>query len=338
MSFNSLKFIGKVIAKTSPHTRQWYLNNGLTRGFIQKEILEEIDQTWSFAEFDNWDLVSTYNHINQPDNIVDMIIMVWRNIAKEYPIGQQEDIYNALDFTNYGTLGGGSFTVDNGTRTIKTGFWPNGSIPGGSGVTIIDQVVDKTLWASIHEFGHYLMGGNEYHVGFGFWGMVDAWGKKSKVANSFERYRLGWINVNEVNSSPDQTIYNAIIPDYVTYGVVYRFNIDPATNQFFYVENHQSLSYWEQEQCGMLYGNIENGLYVLRQDGSVGSNVQAIPADGRFDWTVNQLVPNPWGSDPPYLPVFKNIGIDRFEGYHDLQSIPWTWNGQNQNPHCNSFY
>ncbi|HSW54416.1 MAG TPA: T9SS type A sorting domain-containing protein [Ignavibacteriaceae bacterium] len=332
MSFNSFKFIGKVISKTSQHTRQWYITNQWKRGDIHKEILQNIDLTWSFAEFDNWDFVSEYTHSNQPDGIVDMIIMVWRNIAKDYPDSLQLSIYNALNFSNYGSLGGTSFTVDNGLRTIKTGFWPSGSTPGGSGVTIIDQVVEKSLWSTIHEFAHYLMGGNEYHVGYGFWGMLDAWGKKSKVANSYERYRLGWINVNAINNTPNQTIYNATIPDYVTTGVVYRFNIDTATNQFFYIENHQKLSYWEQSQCGMLYGNIENGLYIIRQDGAIGSNVQAIPADGRFSWTVNQRILNPYGSSQQYLPVFKSLTSDRVNGYHDLQLIPWVWQGVPQTP------
>jgi len=57
MSFNSFKFIGKVVSKISPHSRQWYLDNNKKRGFIHKEIIQEIDQTWSFAEFDNWILI-----------------------------------------------------------------------------------------------------------------------------------------------------------------------------------------------------------------------------------------------------------------------------------------
>jgi len=77
------------------------------------------------------------------------------------------------------------------------------------------------------------MGDNSYHTGNGFWGMLRDWAAKSQVANSFERYRLGWINVNEVNNSPNITISNATLPDYVTSGVVYRLNIDPSSDEFF---------------------------------------------------------------------------------------------------------
>jgi hypothetical protein len=54
------------------------------------------------------------------------------------------------------------------------------------------------------------------------------------------------------------------------------------------------------------------------------------PSDGRFSWIVNQRIVNPWS--PGLLPVFKNHGSDRVNGYHDLQYIPWVWNGINQSP------
>lgn len=178
------------------------------------------------------------------------------------------------------------------------------------------------------------MGDNLYHVGYGFWGMLSAWGVRSMVANSFERYRLGWINVNEVNSSPNQTISNATISDYVITGVSYRLNINPGSHEYFYIENHQKQSYWENPHAFGTYGSfnvfgtVEKGLYVLRQSGFIGSKVQMIPADGRFSWTVNQLIQNPWGAG--HLPVFKITVIDRVNGYHDVQYIPWTWGGVNK--------
>ena len=329
MSFEKFKFIGKTEWVISPHTRQWYLDEGWKRGDIHKEIIQNLDQTLDFAQFDNWDLDSPYFHSNQPDNIVEMIIMIWRNIALEFPPSQSSEINSLLNMSNYGSLGGTPFTVDNGAKTIKTGFFPNGSIPGGSGITVTNLMNHKSIRHTLHEFAHYLMGGNTYHTGNCFWGMLRDWAAKSQVANSFERYRLGWINVNTVNNSPNQTILNATIPDYVTTGVVYRLNIDPSSNEYFYIENHQNIDYWENT---LNPGTVENGLYIIRQEGSLGSQLQLVPADGRFDWTVNQLVENPWGSDPDLLPVYKNLGADRVDGYHDLELIPWTWNGAPQTP------
>ena len=332
MSFNSLKFKGKTVFQVTPHTRQWYLDNNKQRGFIHKEILQQLDQTWDFAEYDNWDYQSDYNHTNQPDGIVDMVFMVWRNIAHEYPIEQQGDISTALNMGRYGDLGGSSFTVDNGQRTIKTGFWPSGNTPGGSGATLTDWFSENMFRFCIHEFGHYLEGGNEEHVGYGFWGLCSGWGIKSFIPNAFERYRLGWINLNTIQPTPRQTITNASLPDFITTGIAYRLVIDESSKQYFYIENHQNLSYWENTQDYLRhpYGNVEDGVYVLRQDGAQAQTMQILPADGRFDWIVNQLVPNPWGSGN--LPVFKKLNADRVNGYHDLQFIPWNWNGQQQNP------
>lgn len=123
MSFNKFKLTGKTISVITPHSRQWYLNNGKNRGFINKEAILKVDSVMSFAEFDSWDLISEYNHRNQPDGIVDMIIMVYRNIANEFPDSIKKIVKNSLLLNNnYGDLYGPEFTVDNGLRRVKTGF------------------------------------------------------------------------------------------------------------------------------------------------------------------------------------------------------------------------
>ena len=336
MSFNKLKFIGKTVSVITPQTRAWYLANNKKRGDIHTEIIQQLDQTWDFAQFDNWDYEGNYNHINRPDAIVDMIFMVWRNIANEFNSDSSAIIYQRLNMGRFGDLGYNwpDILVDNGQRRLKMGFWPNiyTKEPGGSGATLTDWFTEDMFRFCIHEFGHYLQGGNDQHVGFGFWGLLSGWGVKSYVANSFERYRLGWINLNTVQASPNQTIQNATLPDYLTTGVAYRLVIDAASNQYFYIENHQNHTNWKYPNA-----TIENGIYILRQDGSSGDNtfMQCIAADGRFNWTVNQLTPNPWGSGN--LPVFKRLNANRVNGYHDLQLIPWTWSGVNQTPHAIHF-
>ena len=52
--------------------------------------------------------------------------------------------------------------------------------------------------------------------------------------------------------------------------------------------------------------------------------MRLIPADGRYDWAVKQIVSNPWGSVPSSLPVFKKLKPDRKYGYDDLDFIPWN--------------
>jgi len=209
-----------------------------------------------------------------------------------------------------------------------------------NGITVRNYLPDrnKAFRITVHEIAHYLLGGISYHNGFGFWGMLSSCGIRSIVANSFERSKLGWIKLKTILGSSAETIYNAKLSDYATTGDAYCLEIDSASGQYFYLENHQNISYWETT---FKFGNIEKGLYVIRKDYLTPSTekdkppsayMKLIPADGRFDWVVNQTVDNPWGPDPPNLPVFKEIKPDRVNGYHDLDFIPWTWKGLKQKP------
>ncbi|HMN23864.1 MAG TPA: T9SS type A sorting domain-containing protein [Ignavibacteriaceae bacterium] len=329
MSFDKLKFIGKEVSVITPHSRQWYLDNSKSRGFIHREIIQDLDLTWDFAEFDNWNYEGEYNHINQPDSVVDMIFFVWRNIAHEYSYPQDSIIYVNLDMGRVATIGGSEFTVDNGLRVIKTSYGGSGTSPSGSGVTLTDWFNEDMFRFSIHEFGHYFFGGNSYHVGHGFWGLLSGWGVKSYVANAYERYRLGWINLNTIQSTPEQTISNATLPDYITTGVAYRFVVDSLTSKYFYLENHQKQSIWETTKA-YSEATIENGIYILRQDATSGENtfIKCMAADGRYNYTVNQRIQSQWGWQ--ILPVFKKLNPDRRDGYTDQEYIPWYWNGVSQ--------
>lgn len=328
MSFNKFKFVGKSVSIISPHSRKWYLDNKKRRGFIHREIIKEVNKKMDFAQFDNWSLLGEYIHINKPDGIIDMIFMVWRNISNDYPSDSVKLIQSMLDFNNdEGDLGGSSFKVDNDKRTVKTWWGVSGNQPEGSGVTVRDYLTTNALRTCIHEFAHYLIGNNSYHTGYGFWGMLDAWGKKTQVANSFERYLLGWINIKSISNSFVKTYKNIKLKDYVTTGDAVRITIDSLTNQYFYIENHQKLSYWENNH---VFGNVEKGIYVIRQDSYYGSSLQLISASGRYNWKVNQEIKNPWGSG--MLPVYDAVRADRKNGNTDMEYIPWEWKGKKMTP------
>ncbi|MCF8243042.1 MAG: T9SS type A sorting domain-containing protein [Melioribacteraceae bacterium] len=89
---------------------------------------------------------------------------------------------------------------------------------------------------------------------------------------------------------------------------------------------------WEQtvppwDEAGIIR-NVEQGVYVIRRDGIKDQYhparwLQCVPADGRYDWEVNQSVDNPWGSGE--LPVFKQLDQNYVTGYHDLEFIPFSY-------------
>ncbi|MBA4320577.1 MAG: hypothetical protein C0412_19455, partial [Flavobacterium sp.] len=342
MSGNKLHFIGKEVRRTAPHTRDWYLANypNYRRGYIQREIIQQLDATWDFAEFDNWDFVSDYISNNTADTYVDMIIFVWRNISQDLNNPGQGLI--DFDFTsNFGDLGGvgdnmNEFTVDGGLRKIKWNYGGSNSIPLGSGVTVRNYLTEDPFKNAVHEFSHYLIGDNTFHNGFGFWGMLSAWGTRSYVANSFERYRLGWVadSTSYTISNTTQTLTNKTLSDFVTGKNAYRFIINTSPQEYFFVENHQKTSYWENNApfWGSQSGTVENGIYVIRKAGipdyytDPHSWLQLIPADGRFNWVVNQSTTNPqWGS--AQIPVFKQLVPNKDNGYHDNQWIPFSYGG-----------
>ncbi len=337
MSFNKFKFIGKTVSVIAPHTRQWYLDSSLKRGDIQKDIILQLNKKMNFAEFDNWKWVADYKQANQPDGMIDMIIFIWRNIARELP--DENLIKTKLEFSNdIATLGGFKtpqstynyvFTVDNGSRKVNTIY---------SGVTIRNYLPDRNITFKIvvHEVSHYLLGDESYHSGFGFWGMLPSYGIKSIVANSFERSQLGWIKLKNISGRYMRTISSIKLSDYATTGEAVSLEIDSSSGQYFYIENHQDISYWETQ---FKLGNIEKGLYVIRKDrltpsnsndNPASANMRLIPASGRFDWDVEQQTNNPWGSDPVELPVFNKLKPDRINGYSDLDYIPYTWDNIKQ--------
>jgi hypothetical protein len=83
MSFNSLRVTGRSVSVTTPHSRSWYLQNHWQAGAIHREVIQQLDQTTDFAEFDHWRYNSEYDLTNSADGVVDMILMMWRDIASD---------------------------------------------------------------------------------------------------------------------------------------------------------------------------------------------------------------------------------------------------------------
>jgi len=172
MSGNKLKIIGKEIYIKAPRTREEYRSLTMRRGHIQKEILTQLDETMNFTEFDSWSSSGDYNHTNTPNSVVDMVVFVWRNTYQDV-----SSYAASLDFgNNYGDLGRiGSLDVDRGLRHINTSTF-------GSGVSIrgylqTGKYLDPFRLV-LHEFSHYLLGYNDMHNGYGFWGNVVRLGDK----------------------------------------------------------------------------------------------------------------------------------------------------------------
>lgn len=330
MSLGKFHLIGTTRSVIAPRTRQEYKKLGFTRREIHKEIIERLDSTMDFAEFDRWDYEGEYNHVERPDGIVDLMSVIWRNVADDIPA--QYNMNHAFGFIgDEADLGfGDPLPVDSGARSIRMSYGnTQTNEPAGSGLTMSKTFtrspIETLMKVHIHEIGHYLMGGMEYHTGFGCWGMVATFGIRMFVPNAFERHRLGWADL--ITLTADSTTLRDIpLPDYVTTGKAVRFVIDSASGQYFYLENHQGISRWDRK---MFADSIERGIYVLRQDLATdsgrgpGHQLRLIPADGRYAWTVTRMETNDCCGSTR-LPVFKRLAPDRENGYHDADVIPYT--------------
>jgi len=40
-----------------------------------------VDDSIDYTEFDNWKYIDDYHHINQPDGIIDIVIIIWRGLV-----------------------------------------------------------------------------------------------------------------------------------------------------------------------------------------------------------------------------------------------------------------
>ncbi len=83
MSLNKFNVIGKTIYVKTPHKRKWYLDNKKNRTFINADIISEVDSSIDFKDYDNWTIKGRNNFIFSPDGKVDMIWIIFRNIAND---------------------------------------------------------------------------------------------------------------------------------------------------------------------------------------------------------------------------------------------------------------
>ena len=331
MSLGQFQFVGDAIWVESAHSQEEYRNGSYGRANWSL-LQENVDPIVDFSRYDNWTRVSNYHHINAPDSTVDMIIVVWRT-------------------TMWGMLGEASlgykpgFVVDG--KRIEMGFPEYFPLPVGSGVTCEYPYADspyQVMQTMVHEVSHWLLGGLHPYNGttlFGkhaYWGMMCNGERVASCANAYERERLGWITVPEIQ--PDQDI---VLPDYVSTGVAYKYH--PANGEpleYLYVENHQGMSTFDD----VTSNPNDKGVWILEQEGPYVEldNLRIRPSDGSWRWD------NPLATTLCFaqeLPVFRrgDPGISTGQSHRDqiptqTSAVNWMFVYQDtaSRPHCGTFF
>jgi hypothetical protein len=340
MSMDAFMLIGKTRFVVTPHTYQYYLVNDYKRWNINMEVLQLLDQSIDFTEFDNWKRYNEYDIRKETDGRVDAIYVLYRNVPNMSSLG----FYGGESSLGYPRTTTGynepvEFFVDNGQRTIGGGHpvlynpatsqrWPGlgtTSVIGGTGDGWYGKIPYRV---QIHELAHHWMtDGNYYgHSGRGFWGMLNDWGVRQNSQsicppNSFERELLGW-------HAPDsiyQTTTGITLTDYVQTNRSVKIKVPGSNpNEFFRLEYHLKLSQFDNPE---VHDPNAKGLYLIHQTGNTNpySQLKLTPADGRWYWTADTVV------HPPYyqngLAVYKRSQIDRVNGYDDSRSTLFNWIG-----------
>lgn len=345
MSVGQFTIIGKTRFVVTPHTYQYYLNNDFKRWNINMEVLQQLDQSLNFAEFDNWKRYGEYDVKKESDGRVDDIFMIYRNVPNMSILY----FYGGESSLGYPRTTGGynepiEFFVDNGQRKIGGGHpvlynpatgqrWPGlgtTSVIGGTGDGWHGKIPYRV---QIHELAHHWMTDGDYygHSGRGFWGMLNDWGVRQNSQsicppNSYERELIGW-------HAPDsiyQTTTGITLTDYVQTNRSVKIKVPGSNpNEFFRLEYHLKLSQFDNPE---VHDPNAKGLYLIHQTGNTNpySQLKLTPADGRWYWTADTVV------HPSYYPnglaVYKRSQIDRVNGYDDSRSTLFNWIGPPPTP------
>ena len=319
MSLDSLIVIGNCYSVIAPHTRKWYSSNNKGRAFINQEVIQKLNRAVNFAPFDNWRRIGQYNNVNRPDGVIDMIWVIWRNIYHDVSLSTFTFDYD-FNYSGEASLGGdnnmNSFDVDNRVRHVQFGY-PQ-AYNSGSGLTIARGYNGHVLVKqyTIHEFGHYLLGNTSFHIRTGVWGIMAGYSSRCQVVNSYERNRLGWINIKQYDYNPGKPI---TLRDYITTGDALRIAVpNTKPKQYYYLENHQRIS--PLDNIDQTTGG--KGIYVLYQRGNINNDLSFYNAEGKANWSVDHFAVFP-GTNVT-VPVFKKGMQNPAAGYFDSQDVVYT--------------
>lgn len=273
---------------------QFFKEMSLGKFCVLGEVYPELvrihkpDMCGSFYELNNMALDSIIQRLKKPNppKIHVEKMDKWSNGSEYLPKKKEKDGY--LDFVFFiyrngehaKVLGSAGGLVTTCNRTILNKKFGNGfTVANG-----ISETYPRILLT--HEFGHNLIGGNEYHSAGGAHSWNDArgeynfrftstsgWGLLGSLCsdvfsciNAWDRWRLGWLS-NFYDLDIHKGPQKITLRDFVTTGEAIRVKLPnvPVQNannavegiqdQYLWIENHQKMSVFDQKNFEPLYCN-----------------------------------------------------------------------------------
>jgi M6 family metalloprotease-like protein len=191
------------------------------------------------------------------------------------------------------------------------------------------------LYSCPHYLGANSADGNRYYTQKG-WGLMAAWHSPFFVANAWEAWWLGWLEIQEVKRNGTYTL-----KDYMVGRDAIRIPI-PGTQQHLWIENHQKIDPWDdklffkdanqghpQSAAGIyMYvvgepGANRNQPYLRPFSASNANFIRMLNGEGNFDYhfTGDSL-------DTGYFrgPVVEAVASNPFAGQNAYQFIRADYN------------
>jgi len=286
MSLGKFKFMADVFKdpKTNKPVRIDIDPKG-TKGIatLNKRVLDEIYNTYpnfDWAKYDQRENSPNYlrsTNDTRSDGKPDCIILVYRNDG-----GMQKKIFS-------NRLGWGGGVASSYLRGYKSP-WENIRFDN-TGYTLSSgdgKRSESFVCMFLHEIAHKLYDAPHYNgangaIGCYFfypdaaYGMMNPTNFTNLSANGWERWALGWINLNKNNPDFYQSIdsingntHSFIIRDFVSTGDAIRLPIPHYPGQFLWLENHQNYSKVERgpyagkvlTKTGDEVPKLESGIYA----------------------------------------------------------------------------
>ncbi|MBI4645461.1 MAG: hypothetical protein HY738_02425, partial [Bacteroidia bacterium] len=285
-------------------------------------VLDKIKTLYSsywnsiWAPYDNRTNNPSYQYdysTSSPDNKVDYVIIHWR-----YGFGWTNQPTPSTASWS-GSQGGlaGLTSYSYGIYTINSGYTVTaGGINAQGAVEFFPHEIAHTLYSCPHLMGANSTLGNFYYKPDAGWGMMSAACHSILCANAWERWLLGWLEL-ESNGEPsdiqDASYLNAtgeyILRDFILTGDVIRIKIPNTTSTYLWIENHTKTHLFDYKSWAGLaptpvsdYAQIpdmEKGVYMFientfptRENFSLSASdmtkvntIKPINAQGNYDYT-----------------------------------------------------
>lgn len=307
MSRGAYRVVGDTYRFTLPRPYPSAISDTTSYGSINNYILSSMDI--DFSIYDNWTF-SNYNHVNQPDGLVDMVFIAYRSPLNGVRLDPPVNVYGPSE--GFSGISGllTSYTSDDVLPSGQHIVVSNGTTQGSclSGHLVARDII-------LHALGHKLIRGGSVgdHTGrianLGLLNANQVGFDASKGMCAWERELLGWIDYTTISSDAIVTLHDMI----TTSEPPYALKIPTANpDRYYVIENRQGSSIFD--------ATYDKGIYIYRVSEQSAGGITGIQSTQVYN---PRNVPEPGGTGS-WSP--QNITGNNYDGLVNVLCADGRWN------------